>query len=96
MYTVEIDELVFSEDFRRIDKTGQRQIIKAVRKKLAEQPSAYGKRLAGPFKGFWKLRVGRYRVIYQIIESRVAVYVVKAGYRRDREVYEELARRLKL
>ena len=94
MYTVEIDELVFAEDFKRIDAAGQKRIMKAVRKKLTEEPRAYGKPLSGEYKGYWKLKVGPYRVVYQIIESLVTVYVIKVGYRRDSEAYEELAKRL--
>jgi len=94
MYTVEIDELVFSEDFKRIDATGQKRIMKAVRKKLTDEPRAYGKPLSGVHKGYWKLKVGPYRVVYEIIESQVTVYVIKVGYRRDSEIYKELAKRL--
>jgi len=94
MYTVEIDEWVFSEDFKKIDGAGQKRIIKAVRKKLTEEPRAYGKPLAGQYKGFWKLKVGPYRVVYEILESKLTVYVIKVGYRRDSEVYKELAKRL--
>ena len=95
MYTVEIDELVFSEDFRRIDAAGQKRILKAVRKKLTQEPKTFGKPLSGQYKGFWKLKVGRYRVVYEIIESQVTVYVVKVSYRRDSEVYKEPAKRLR-
>lgn len=95
MYTVEIDELVFSRDFKRIDKAGQRQIIRAVGKKVTMEPRAYGKPLAGQYQGFWKLKVGPYRVVYEILESKLRVYVIKVGYRRDAEVYRELAKRLK-
>jgi mRNA interferase RelE/StbE len=94
MYTVEIDELVFSEDFKKIDGAGQKRVIKAVRKKLTEEPGAYGTPLAGQYKGFWKLKVGPYRVVYEILESKLTVYVIKVGYRRDSEVYKELAKRL--
>ena len=94
MYTVEVDELVFSEDFEKIDRTGQKRIMRAVSKKLTEEPRAYGKPLSGEYKDFWKLKVGPYRVVYEIIESRVTVYVIKVGYRRDSEVYKELAKRL--
>ena len=96
MYTVDIDELVFSEDFKKIDGAGQKRIIKAIRKKLTEEPSAYGKPLAGQYKGFWKLKIGPYRIVYQIFESKLTVYVIKVGYRRDSEVYKELAKRLKI
>lgn len=47
-------------------------------------------------KGFWKLKVGEFRVVYQIIESRVEVYVVSVGYRRNEEAYLAAAKRLKL
>jgi mRNA interferase RelE/StbE len=92
--TVEIDELVFFEDFKKIDGAGQKRVIKAVREKLTKKPKAYGKPVSGQYKGFWKLKVGPYRVVYEIIESRVKVYVIKVSYRRDSEVYKELAERL--
>ena len=94
MYTVEIDELVFSEDFKNIDGAGQKRIMKAIRKKLTEEPGAYGQPLSGEYKKFWKLKVGPYRVVYQILESKLMVYVIKVGYRRDSHVYKELAKRL--
>ena len=96
MYTVLIDELVFSEDFKRIDRPGQKRIIRAVRDKLSTNPKEHGKHLGGDLKGYWRLRVGQYRVIYEVIESKVIVYVIKVGYRRDSEVYNELAKRLGL
>jgi len=94
VYDIQIDELVFSEDFKRIDGAGQKRIIKAVRKKLTAEPTAYGKPLSGQYKGFWKLKVGPYRVVYEILESKLRVYVIKVGYRKDFEVYKELAKRL--
>ena len=96
MYKVQIDELVITQDFKKIDKPNQQRIVKAIREKLSTEPKAYGKPLVGDLKGFWRLRVGQYRVIYQIIEAEVIVYVIKVGYRRDTEVYEQLASRLKL
>ena len=38
MYTVLIDELVFEENFRKIDKPDQQKIIKTIRKKLTRDP----------------------------------------------------------
>jgi mRNA interferase RelE/StbE len=96
MYKVLIDELVFSEDFKKIDRPNQKRIIKAIREKLSSNPKEHGKHLGSDLKGYWRLRVGPYRVIYQVLESEVMVYVIKIGYRRDREVYEQLAKRLNL
>ncbi len=75
MFKVLIDELVFKKDFKRIDKTDQRRIIKTIRKKLTTKPKEFGKPLAGDLKGYWKLRIGEYRVIYEIEEEKVLVYV---------------------
>lgn len=96
MFDVVIDELVFRQDFKRIDKRSQQKIIRAIRKKLATEPESYGKPLRGDLKGFWKLRIGEYRVIYTIDKGRVEVYVVVVGFRRDEEVYREVAKRLEL
>jgi len=96
MYTVLIDELVFSEDFKKIDKPNQQRIIKAIRTKLSTQPKTFGKPLGGDLKGFWSLRVGPYRVIYEVSEKEVTVYVVKVGHRRNKEVYDQLLRHLDL
>ncbi len=96
MYTVIIDELVFEKDFKRIDKSDQKRIVRAIRDKLATRPNEFGEPLSGTFSGFWKLRVGRYRIIYEIEEEKIQVYVVIVGFRRNAEVYKKLISRLKL
>jgi mRNA interferase RelE/StbE len=93
MYIVLIDELVFKEDFRKIDKADQQKIIKAIRKKLTRDPEGFGAPLRGGLKGLWKLRVGQYRVVYEIKKNEILVYVVKVGFRRDEEVYREVMKR---
>lgn len=96
MYSIVIDELVFEKDFKRIDKAGQKRIIRSIRSKLASNPKEYGEPLSGDFAGLWKLRVGPCRIIYEIEEKRVRVYVILVGFRRDAEVYRRLVKRLKL
>jgi len=95
MFTVLIDELVFKEDFRKIDKPDQQKIIKTIRKKLTKDPEGFGDPLRGSLKGLWKLRVGQYRVVYEIKKQKIVVYVVKVGFRRDEEVYREVLKRYK-
>jgi len=95
-YKVVFDPLVYKKDFKRIDIPGQKRIVKAIRKKLTTDPDKYGGALRDKLKGFWKLRVGDYRVIYEIENEEVKVYVIMVGYRRDEEVYKRVARRLGL
>lgn len=95
MFTVLIDELVFDEDFKRIDRADQQKIIKVIRKKLTDDPENYGEPLRDEFNGLWKLKTGKYRIIYEIKKAQILVYVIKVGFRRDDQVYKELLKRLK-
>ena len=95
MYVVLIDELVFKEDFKKIEKSDQQKIIRAIRKKLTIEPENFGQPLKGALKGLWKLRVGHYRIIYEIKKDKVVVYVIKVGFRRDEEVYREILKKLR-
>ncbi len=94
MWQILIHPLVFKEDFKNIDRSHQKRIIKAIRKKLTANPKAYGKALVGPLKGYWRLRVDDYRVVYSILEKQIIVKVIKIGIRRDSEIYEEMLRRI--
>ena len=94
-WKVKIHPLVLKEDFRKIDPPEVRKIIRIIEEKLTSSPKEYGSPLLGPFKHYWKLRVGHYRVIYEIVEEKVLVLVVKVGIRRDFEVYKEFLSRIK-
>ena len=49
---------------------------------LADQPRPPGcKKLAG--LDAWRIRVGAYRVVYQIHDARLLVLVVRVGHRRE-------------
>ncbi len=94
MYQVVIDELVLTEDFNRITKADQQKIIRAIRKKLTTEPEKFGSPLRVPLKGYWKLKVGAYRVVYEIQKDKIVVYVIAVGFRRNEEVYREVLKRL--
>lgn len=95
MFSVIIDELVFTEDFEEITKSDQQKILKTIRKKLTTEPELYGKPLRGELKGFWKLKVDKYRVVYSIDKSKIEVYVITVGFRRDEEVYKTATKRIR-
>ena len=59
--------------------------LTVVMARLAGQPRPHGcKKLAG--LDAWRIRVGDYRVVYQIHDARLLVLVVRVGHRR--EVYD--------
>ena len=66
----------------KLDLQDQRRIIRRV-EDLAVNPRPPGvKKLAGP-AALWRIRVGDYRVIYQIKDEVLLVLVVNVGHRGD-------------
>lgn len=61
------------------------RIKSAIETRLMTEPLKYGLPLRGTLKKYWKLRVGDYRIVYEIFESEVIIY--KIAHRR--EIYEE-------
>ena len=95
MWQVELHPLVLEEDFKRLDPQARQLITKAIRIKLTTNPTAFGKPLTGFLRGYWRLRVGDYRVLYRIEHDRLVVIVVKVGMRRDAQIYTEAIPRLR-
>jgi mRNA interferase RelE/StbE len=94
MWQIQINKLVLKEDFKRIDRPIRQLILKTIYKKLSIDPEGYGEKLRYGLKGYWKLKVSDYRVIYRIEKDRVLVLVLKIGLRRDEAVYREMLTRL--
>ncbi|MBT3257912.1 MAG: type II toxin-antitoxin system RelE/ParE family toxin [Deltaproteobacteria bacterium] len=95
MWNVTIHRLVIDEDFKSINEHDQSIILKTIRKKLGTAPEKYGSPLRHDLKGFRKLKISDYRVIYRIEKADIKVYVVKVGLRKDEKVYKEMMQRLK-
>ncbi|MGE3550928.1 MAG: type II toxin-antitoxin system RelE/ParE family toxin [Geobacter sp.] len=74
------------KDLARLDKPVAKRIIKFLRERLAtlDDPRSIGEALKGSKLGeFWKYRVGDYRIISQIEDNQVTIYVIKIGNRRE-------------
>jgi len=78
------------EDLRALEKSAQRQVLKAVKNKLFTRPELFGVKLRGRLQDFWKLRVGDYRVGF--IPGKKRVIIVAIGDRKD--IYKKLERRI--
>jgi mRNA interferase RelE/StbE len=66
---------------RKIDKADRERLVRAI-DRLAEEPHAGGV-LKGEFAGLRRLRVGNYRVVYEVHEGELVVLVVRVAHRRD-------------
>lgn len=91
MYEIEFTRRA-ERDTRRIRNRSQQRRIVARVSKLAKNPRPAGARKLSDSKGIWRIRVGDWRVCYQIRERILLVLVVLVGRRGD--VYERLMRRL--
>ncbi len=49
----------------------------------AEEPRSTGMALTGPLGGFWRYRMGEYRIICDIQEGQLRVLVVQIGNRSE-------------
>ncbi len=72
------------KDLPRISEDIKQKIRRAIEAKLTFAPEEFGEPLRRTLKGYWKLRVGDYRVIYKITGR--TVMVLRIGHRR--EIYE--------
>lgn len=67
---------------RRLSKAVQRRIVSAV-EMLVEDPRPPGVvKLTGDDK-LWRIRVGDYRVVYEIHDDRLVVLVLRVAHRKD-------------
>ncbi len=82
---------VVNRDLPSIPRNLQRRILNAIENRLTTEPDRYGTRLRRSLWGLWKLRVGDYRVVYEIREREVLIWAI--AHRKS--VYEDLGRRPK-
>jgi mRNA interferase RelE/StbE len=69
------------KDFKAIPKNDLKKIIKRIGA-LAEDPRPQGcEKLTG--QGRYRLRQGKYRIVYSIQDNKLTVLVVKVGHRKD-------------
>ena len=81
---------VVREDIPRLGEGVRARIARTIQHRLTTEPQRYGEPLRGTLKGYWRLRVGDYRVVFRIVEQEVWIL----GVVHRREVYSRVERRL--
>ncbi len=79
-YSLKIKQSALKE-IQRLDKSQQIRLIEAI-DKLTDNPHI-GKLLKGEFSGLRRIRVGSYRVIYEINEGEVLILILRIAHRKD-------------
>lgn len=71
----------------KIDSTYAKRILKELHTvSQLDNPRSKGKALKGELSGYWRYRVGNYRVICDIVDSEMLILAIDLGHRRD--IYE--------
>ena len=81
------------DDLKSVGSSAARRIMRVIDSKLTEAPLEFGAPLSGNLASFRKLRIGDYRVVYQVREKEIMVFVLAVGPRRDKEIYQSALKR---
>lgn len=82
-------KIIYSEEAERtlskLDGAVSRRILLWINKNLAgtENPKLHGKGLTGNLSGYWRYRVGDYRLLAKIYETTVEIEIIEIGHRSE-------------
>jgi mRNA interferase RelE/StbE len=77
-------------DLPKIDAKNKAMVKRAIEQRLAAQPEVYGRPLQRTLKGYWKLRVGEYRIVYRISGNDIEIL----GIIHRKDVYKRIHKRM--
>lgn len=70
------------KDLHAVSKPDQRRLLDVIESGLAQDP-CQGKALSGEFKGLYRWRSGKFRIVYEIQQEVLVVLVLRIGHRKD-------------
>ena len=65
----------------KLDKPQRLRLIEAI-DKLKDNPAA-GSVLKGEFSGLRRIRIGDYRIVYEVQDEQLVILVIRIGHRRE-------------
>jgi mRNA interferase RelE/StbE len=73
------------KELKKLDRSVARRIITTLEERIAtlDDPRTLGSALTGDHAGYWRWRVGDYRVVARIKDERVVIIVVRVAHRRE-------------
>jgi len=69
-------KLVVKEDILKLPAKDKERIKSAIEDKLVVSPETFGKPLRRQLKGYRKLRIGDYRVVFRIEKKTVKIFYI--------------------
>ena len=92
-YTLKYSPEVKKYDLPEIDKPSRTRIKKVIDERLAVRPEVFGRPLRRALKGYWKLRVGDYRIIYKVINQTIRIFAINPQERSLQTSHEKVLKR---
>jgi len=89
IYNLKYHPNVKKSDLPKIDVKNRNRIKRAIKGRLTTHPEIYGKPLQRTLKGYWKLRVGDYRVVFKVSSDDILIF----GIIHRKEVYKLIKKR---
>ena len=82
MYHIRILDAA-ARELARLDKPVGRRVVRRVKWLAANLDNLNPQSLTGDLTGLYKLRVGDYRVLYEILQDEQTIVIHKIGQRRE-------------
>lgn len=84
-YKVRYHPFVKEKDLPKLNETIKKRIRNAIEKRLMVDPVKYGEPLRRTLKGYRKLRIGNYRIVFKIMDD----YIIILGICHRKDVYKK-------
>lgn len=83
-WTISYSDVALKE-LKKLDRHEQELILSYMHERIecCDNPRAYGEALKHNLQGVWRYRVGKYRILCELVDEVVMVYVVKIEHRRS-------------
>lgn len=75
------------KDLKKLNITIAKKIAKKVKNNLIQNPIELGTQLKGNLKGFYRYRIGEYRVIYVLDHKEKKVIILNVNHRK--KIYKQ-------
>lgn len=80
-YNIELTRTA-EKSLRTIPKRDVQRLVAAI-DMLALTPYPNGSRKLSGFSNVFRVRVGQYRIVYEVIELTITILILKIGHRKD-------------
>lgn len=74
-----------AKELKKLGRKPAARIVKTLETRIAplDDPRRLGAPLKGEHEGYWRWRIGDYRVIARIEDERITILVVRVAHRRE-------------